>query len=56
MQLPENMISNKEIGKLKLEHEINKGIFISDKLYCFFDKNNKNIKSNLYKKCNSYNY
>jgi hypothetical protein len=29
------MVSNKEIGKLKLEHKIDKGIFIGSKLYWF---------------------
>lgn len=30
-----------EIGKLKLEHVISKGYFISNKLYAFYDINNK---------------
>ena len=32
--LPEEFIDNKEIGKLKLEHKVSKGYFISNKTYC----------------------
>lgn len=35
IKLPEHMISPKDLGKLKLEHKIDKGIFISGKTYCF---------------------
>lgn len=38
IKLSDNLIS-KELGKLKLEHEIDKGIFISGKIYCFYNKN-----------------
>ena len=34
IKLPDSMISNNELGKLKLEHEVIKGIFISGKFYC----------------------
>lgn len=33
MKLPDNMISNNEIGKLKLEHEVETAIFITGKTY-----------------------
>jgi len=45
LELDNNMVDSKEIGKLKLEHVIDKGIFISGKLYSFFDK-----QDNLYVK------
>jgi DNA polymerase elongation subunit (family B) len=31
--LPEHLVSNTELGKLKLEHKIRKGIFLSPKVY-----------------------
>lgn len=37
LQLDDNMVNNKELGKLKLEHKIDRAIFISGKIYCFFD-------------------
>lgn len=37
-ELDSSMISSKLLGKLKLEHEIAKGIFISGKIYCLIDK------------------
>jgi len=40
-KLPESLVSNKDLGKLKLEHEIDKAIFISGKTYCLIDKNGK---------------
>jgi hypothetical protein len=46
------MIDNKEIGKLKLEHKVKEGIFISGKTYCLYDDQGnfinkaKGIKSN----------
>ena len=52
MKLGDHMVDNKEIGKLKLEHKINKGIFITNKTYCLLDKDNnfinkaKGVKSN----------
>jgi hypothetical protein len=45
-KLPDNMIHSTEIGKLKLEHFIKSGIFISGKLYAFInDKDEVIIKS-----------
>jgi hypothetical protein len=38
------MVSSKELGKLKLEHLIIRGIFISPKLYCFLNNSEKLIK------------
>lgn len=43
IKLPDNMVDTKEIGKLKLQHEIKKGIFISGKTYCFVTKSNEFI-------------
>lgn len=37
IKLPVDMVSEKEIGKLKLKDHIYKGIFISPKVYCFVD-------------------
>jgi hypothetical protein len=34
-QLPNSMVSSKELGKLKLEHVIDKGIFISNKITAY---------------------
>jgi len=36
--LPESLVNNKDLGKLKLEHEIEKAIFISGKTYCLVNK------------------
>jgi hypothetical protein len=36
LELSSNLTNGTEIGKLKLEHRISKGIFISDKSYCFY--------------------
>lgn len=44
IKLPEDMISSTEIGKLKLEHEVEKGIFISGKTYCLVTKTDKKDK------------
>lgn len=41
IKLPDNMVSDKELGKLKLEYEIDKGIFISGKTYGILTKNHK---------------
>lgn len=38
MKLPEDIVSKNELGKFKLEHVIEKGIFISGKTYAFFNK------------------
>lgn len=35
------MVDTKELGKLKLEHKISKGIFITGKTYCFYDDKGK---------------
>ena len=37
------MVNAKELGKLKLEHKVGKGIFITNKTYCIIDNNNKYI-------------
>ena len=39
LKLESNLVDSKQIGKLKLEHEIEKALFITNKLYCFFNKN-----------------
>lgn len=36
-ELPKDMVDAKALGKLKLEHKIDKAIFISGKLYCIYD-------------------
>lgn len=35
LKLPAEMVDSKELGKLKLEHQIKKAIFITGKTYCF---------------------
>jgi hypothetical protein len=42
--LPEHMVSNTELGKVKLEHIIRKGIFLSPKVYYLETDNNTIIK------------
>jgi len=37
--LPNNMVDPTSLGKLKLEHMVNKGVFISGKTYCIIDNN-----------------
>lgn len=37
------MVNDKEIGKLKLEHKVDKCIFISGKLYCLYGNFGKYI-------------
>lgn len=37
------MVSSNEIGKLKLEHKVDKGIFITNKTYCLINNNNEFI-------------
>jgi hypothetical protein len=34
LELDEAMVNAKELGKLKLEHKVGKGIFITNKTYC----------------------
>lgn len=43
IELPTSTVDSKELGKLKLEHKVNKGIFITNKTYCLIDENNKFI-------------
>lgn len=43
-KLPDNMIHSTELGKLKLEHEIVEGYFISDKTYAFVTTEGKLVK------------
>lgn len=35
------MVNSKEIGKIKLQYEIEKGIFISGKTYFYITKSNE---------------
>lgn len=56
IKLPDSMVNTNEIGKLKLEHEIQKGIFISGKTYCFITKNNELINKAKGAKSSSLNY
>ena len=37
MKLPENMVSSSEIGKLKLEHKVKIGYFVTNKTYCILN-------------------
>ena len=39
IKLGENMVDSSKLGKLKLEHFVKKGIFISNKTYCLIDDN-----------------
>lgn len=43
IKLPNNLVNENELGKLKLEHTIKKGIFITGKTYCLIDENDKFI-------------
>lgn len=43
IKLSDNLVSSKEIGKLKLEHKVKKGIFITNKTYCLIDDKDKFI-------------
>jgi len=38
LKLHESLVNDKDLGKLKLEHEIEKAIFISGKTYCLVNK------------------
>jgi hypothetical protein len=42
-QLSEDLVSNTELGKMKLENKLKKSIFISPKVYCLQTENNKII-------------
>jgi hypothetical protein len=44
IKLPEDFVDSKQIGKLKLVHEIKEGNFISDKLYAIKTINDEIIK------------
>lgn len=44
LKLPEDFIHKSELGKLKLEHEIIEGYFISDKTYAFINSKGEIIK------------
>lgn len=50
IKLPDNLVDPKELGKLKLEHIIKEGYFISDKTYTF-----KNDKGEIIKRAKSIN-
>ena len=41
--LPDDMVSSTELGKLKLEHTIKKGIFLAPKVYCLLTEDDKFI-------------
>ena len=43
-KLPEEFISQNELGKLKLEHIIKEGYFVADKTYCIVDVDGNIIK------------
>ena len=43
IELPDNMVSPNELGKLKLEHNITDGIFISGKLYSILDEKGSHV-------------
>lgn len=44
IELPESMVNNKDIGKLKLEHKVKEAYFISNKTYCIIDNNDELTK------------
>jgi len=44
LKLPENFVHKTELGKLKLEHTILEGYFVSDKTYAFINEKGKLIK------------
>ena len=41
--LPDFLVSSTELGKLKLEHVLKKGIFIAPKVYCLVTEDNQFI-------------
>jgi len=43
IQLPADMVSENEIGKMKLENRLSKGIFITNKTYCYTNTMNEFI-------------
>lgn len=56
IELPESLISNTELGKIKLEHKIAKGIFISGKTYCMINVKGEYINMAKGIKANSLSY
>ena len=44
IKLDNDIVDPKLLGKLKLEHTVKKGIFVSGKTYCLIDNNDKTIK------------
>jgi DNA polymerase elongation subunit (family B) len=51
IQLPNDMIDSKDIGKVKLEHKIKRGYFISSKTYCLITEEIINNKNKVVIKC-----
>lgn len=45
LELPKQMVDKKKIGKLKLEHIISKGYFVSNKLYCLITEDKTVLKA-----------
>jgi hypothetical protein len=43
-KLPEDLVNQKELGKLKLEYIIKKGLFVGDKTYCIVPIEGKTVK------------
>ena len=43
IKLPDTLVSKTELGKLKLEHLVARGIFINSKIYCLIDENDNFI-------------
>lgn len=42
-ELPSSMIDYKDIGKVKLEHKVKRGYFISSKTYCLITEDNNKV-------------
>jgi len=42
IELPQDMVDPKVLGKLKLEHKIKRGYFITSKTYCLIDQDKQN--------------
>nr|YP_010692871.1 putative DNA polymerase-like protein [Periconia digitata]WCA44870.1 putative DNA polymerase-like protein [Periconia digitata] len=45
VKLPDNMVHSTELGKLKLEHKVRNGIFISGKLYVLYTEDKVKLRS-----------
>lgn len=56
IKLPNSLVNKNELGKLKLEHIIKKGIFITGKTYCLIDENDNFINKAKGIKSSSLNY